>query len=72
MVITPDGRFVWVLNIGLEGDGPAVFDTTTQKRVDPPIDLAGSADGLAFMADGLTAYVTDRSSRDVHVIAVRS
>jgi YVTN family beta-propeller protein len=160
-VITPDGRFVWVLNIGLEGDGPAVFDTTThemtfpirtgiacgrmaftpdgafaylfsvsadfgeafevaprkfitafdtfggnttdvavtpdgrhvyvtqrpgksaggralvidtttQKRVDPPIDLPGSADGLAFTPDGLTAYVTDRSSREVHVIAVRS
>ena len=160
-VITPDGRFIWVLNIGLEGDGPAVFDTTThqmtfphrtdiacgrmaftpdgqfvylfsasadfgevlevatgkfitafdtfggnttdvavtpdgrhayvtqrpgksaggrvlvidtttQKRVDPPIDLAGSADGLALMPDGLTAYVTDRSSREVHVIAVRS
>ena len=160
-VITPDGRFVWVLNIGLEGDGPAVFDTTThemtfpvrtdiacgrmaftpdgkfiylfsasadfgvvfevatrkfitafdtfggnttdvavapdgrrayvtqrpgksaggralvidtttQKRLDPPIDLAGSADGLALMPDGLIAYVTDRSSREVHVVAVGS
>jgi YVTN family beta-propeller protein len=160
-VITPDGRFVWVLNIGLEGDGPAVFDTTThemtfplrtgiacgrmaftpdgafvylfsdsadfgevfevasrklvtafdtfggnttdvavtpdgrhvyvtqrpgkaaggralvidtttQKRVDPPIELPRSADGLAFMPDGRTAYVSDRPSREVHVIAVRS
>ena len=159
-VITPDGRFVWVLNIGLEGDGPAVFDTATHamtfpfrsdlgcgrmaftpmghwptsspltrtpaKRARPPpvsssrpsIPSAAtpptwrsprtgvmstwrngpeigrrpgtgdrhddaearrsahrparSADGLAFMPDGLTAYVTDRPSREVHVIAVRS
>jgi YVTN family beta-propeller protein len=34
-VITPDGRFVWVLNIGLEGDGPAVFDTTTHEMTFP-------------------------------------
>jgi sugar lactone lactonase YvrE len=39
-------------------------------NVDPPIDLPRSADGLAFMPDGLTAYVTDRSSREVRVIAV--
>jgi sugar lactone lactonase YvrE len=48
-----------------------VIDTATQTRVDPPIELPRSADGLAFMPDGHTAYVSDRPSREVHVIAVR-
>ena len=72
VAVTPDGRHVYVTQRpGKSAGGRAlVIDTTTQKRVDPPIDLPSSADGLAFMPDGLTAYVTDRSSREVHVIAV--
>jgi YVTN family beta-propeller protein len=74
VAVTPDGRHVYVAQRpGKSAGGRAlVIDTTTQKRVDPPIDLPRSADGLAFMPDGLTAYVTDRSSREIHVIAVRS
>jgi len=73
VAVTPDGRHVYVTQRPGEpaGGRVLVIDTTTQKRVEPPIDLPGSADGLAFMPDGLTAYVTDRSSREVHVIAVR-
>ena len=73
VAVTPDGRHVYVTQRpGKSAGGRAlVIDTTTQTRVDPPIDLPHSADGLAFMPDGLTAYVTDRASREVHVIAVR-
>jgi YVTN family beta-propeller protein len=73
VAVTPDGRHVYVTQRPGESAGgrALVIDTTTQTRVDPPIDLPRSADGLAFMPDGLTAYVTDRSSREVHVIAVR-
>jgi sugar lactone lactonase YvrE len=48
-----------------------MIDTATQKRADPPIEWPRSADGIAFMPDGLTAYVSDRPSREVHVFAVR-
>jgi YVTN family beta-propeller protein len=73
VAVTPDGRHVYVTQRpGKSAGGRAlVIDTTTQTRVDPPIDLPRSADGLAFMPDGRTAYVTDRPSREVHVIAVR-
>jgi sugar lactone lactonase YvrE len=35
-----------------------------------PVSWSGSADGIAMMPDGLTAYVSDRRSRAVHVIPV--
>jgi YVTN family beta-propeller protein len=74
VAVTPDGRHVYVTQRpGKSAGGRAlVIDTATQKPVDPPIELPRSADGLAFMPDGRTAYVSDRLSREVHVIAVRA
>ena len=70
--VTPNGRHVYVTQRPGEGSGARllVIDTTTQKRVDPPIKVPG-ADGLAFTPTGQTAYVSDRNSRAVHVVAVR-
>jgi YVTN family beta-propeller protein len=73
VAVTPDGRHVYVTQRPGKSAGGRVLviDTATQTRVDPPIELPRSADGLAFMPDGHTAYVSDRPSREVHVIAVR-
>ena len=72
VAVTPNGRHVYVAQRPGEGSGARllVIDTTTQKRVDPPIKVPG-ADGLAFTPTGQTAYVSDRNSRAVHVVAVR-
>jgi YVTN family beta-propeller protein len=72
VAVTPNGRHVYVTQRPGEGSGARllVIDTTTQKRVDPPIKVPG-ADGLAFTPTGQTAYVSDRNSRAVHVVAVR-
>lgn len=72
VAVTPNGRHVYVTQRPGEGSGARliVIDTTTQKRFDPPIKVPG-ADGLAFTPTGQTAYVSDRNSRAVHVVAVR-
>jgi YVTN family beta-propeller protein len=72
VAVTPNGRQVYVTQRPgkTAGGRLLVIDTATQKRVDPPIDVPGSADGLAFMPRGQTAYVSDRRSRAVHVVAV--
>ena len=71
--ITPDGRHAYVTQRpgNSAGGRLLVIDTATQKRVDPPIKVPGSADGLAFMPNGQAAYVSDSRSRAVHVVAVR-
>jgi sugar lactone lactonase YvrE len=70
---------------GKSAGGILVIDVPTQKRVDPPIEstvtagvvasrieLPGSADGLALLPDGVTAYVSDRHARAVRVISLPS
>jgi YVTN family beta-propeller protein len=74
VAVTPNGRNVYVTQRPGESAGGRllVIDTATQTLVDPPIKVAGSADGLAFTPTGRTAYVSDRRSRAVHVVAVRT
>jgi YVTN family beta-propeller protein len=74
VAITPDGRHVYVTQRPGKSAGGhlLVIDTATQRRIDPPIDVPGSADGLAFTPTGQIAYVSDRHSRAVHVVAARS
>ena len=73
---------------GKSAGGILVIDVPTQKRVDPPIErtvgavtagvvasrieLPGSADGLALLPDGVTAYVSDRHARAVRIISLPS
>jgi YVTN family beta-propeller protein len=73
VAVTPDGRHAYVTQRpgNSAGGRLLVIDTATQKRVDPPIKVPGSADGLAFMPNGQAAYVSDSRSRAVHVVAVR-
>ena len=73
VAVAPDGRHVYVTQRPGKSAGGRVLviDTATQTRVDPPIDVPGSADGLAFTPTGQAAYVSDRRSRAVHVVAVR-
>ncbi len=73
VAVTPNGRQAYVTQRPGKSAGGRllVIDTATQKRVDPPIDVPDSADGLAFTPNGQTAYVSDRRSRAVHVVAVR-
>jgi YVTN family beta-propeller protein len=72
VAVTPNGRHVYVTQRPGKSAGGRllVIDTTTQTRLDPPIDVPGSADGLAFTPSGQTAYVSDGRSRAVHVVAV--
>lgn len=74
VAVTPNGRYVYVAQRPGKAAGGRllVIDTATQKRVDPPIQVSGSADGLAFTPTGQTAYVSDSRSRGVHVVAVRA
>jgi YVTN family beta-propeller protein len=74
VAVTPNGRHVYVTQRPGKSAGGRllVIDTATQKRVDPPIKVPDSADGLAFTPTGQTAYVSDRLSRAVHVVAVRA
>jgi YVTN family beta-propeller protein len=73
VAVTPNGRHVYVTQRPgkFAGGRVLVIETASQTRVDPPIDVPGSADGLAFTPTGQTAYVSDRSSRALHVVAVR-
>ncbi|MBR0755418.1 hypothetical protein JQ604_24835 [Bradyrhizobium jicamae] len=73
VAVTPDGRHVYVSQRPGKSAGGRllVFDTATQKRVDPPIKVPESADGLAFTPDGQRLYVSDKRTRSVHVVAVR-
>jgi YVTN family beta-propeller protein len=74
VAVTPNGRHVYVSQRPGKSAGGRllVIDTATQKRIDPPILVPDSADGLAFTPTGQTAYVSDRRSRAVHVVAVRA
>jgi DNA-binding beta-propeller fold protein YncE len=86
VAVSADGRHVYVSQRpGKSAGGILVIDVPTQKRVDPPIEstvtagvvasrieLPGSADGLALLPDGVTAYVSDRHARAVRVISLPS
>jgi YVTN family beta-propeller protein len=73
VAVTPNGRQVYVSQRPGKSAGGRllVIDTATQRRVDPPIKVPGSADGLAFTPNGKAAYVSDSRLRAVHVVAVR-
>jgi YVTN family beta-propeller protein len=48
----------------------SVFETGTPAAPSHPVGWSGTADGIALMPDGRTAWVSDRASRAVRVVPV--
>src|SRR3954468_15817849 len=56
--LTPDGRFLWVVDSGHGSDDVRVVDTTSSAVVQT-LPLPGAYEGIAFAPDGKHAYVSD-------------
>jgi YVTN family beta-propeller protein len=55
--LTPNGRFLWVVDAGHGSDDVRVIDVATGAAVQT-LPLPGSYGGIAFAADGRRAYVS--------------
>src|SRR3954453_20348763 len=55
--LTPDGRFLWVVDAGHGSDDVRVGNTATSAVVQR-LPLPGAYEGIAFSPDGTRAYVS--------------
>jgi YVTN family beta-propeller protein len=71
MVGTPPGTSgeLWVTD---EDDGKVVFNTTTQDQKTGELVVGAGAHGMAFSADGKTAYITNQAGGTVSIVDVAS